>query len=48
MEQMETGSEAKARRGPKACIRRELQEVSTPATATQKLEEDAVYLLVNL
>ena len=34
MEQMETAAEAKAKRGPKATIRRELLRVHTPATAT--------------
>uniref|UniRef100_A0A061S473 Dna mismatch repair protein msh6-2 n=1 Tax=Tetraselmis sp. GSL018 TaxID=582737 RepID=A0A061S473_9CHLO len=45
MEQMETGAEAKARRGPRACIRRELQPVVTPATATDGLEDGAAHLL---
>ncbi len=34
MEQMETAQEAKAARGPKATIRRQLTRVHTPATAT--------------
>ena len=34
IEQMETAAEAKAARGPKATIRRELLRVETPATAT--------------
>lgn len=37
MEQMETAAEAKAKRGPKATIRRELTRVHTPATATGTL-----------
>lgn len=34
MEQMETAEQAKAARGPKATIRRQLTRVHTPATAT--------------
>lgn len=34
MEQMETAAEAKAKRGPKATIRRQLTRVHTPATST--------------
>ena len=34
MEQVETAQEAKAARGPKATIRRQLTRVHTPATAT--------------
>lgn len=34
LEQMETAAEAKAKRGPKACIHRELTRIHTPATAT--------------
>ena len=34
MEQMETAAQAKAARGPKAFIRRELSRIHTPATAT--------------
>ena len=34
MEQIETAKEAKAARGPKAFIRRELSRIHTPATAT--------------
>ena len=37
MEQMETAAEAKAARGPKAFIRRELSRIHTPATATGQL-----------
>ena len=37
MEQMETAAEAKAARGPKAFIRRELSRIHTPATATGHL-----------
>lgn len=37
MEQMETAAEAKAHRGPKATIRRELARIHTPATATGAL-----------
>ena len=33
MEQMETAAEAKAKRGPKATIRRQLTRVHTPATS---------------
>ena len=33
---METAAEAKARRGPKATIRRQLTRVHTPATSTGK------------
>ncbi|KAK9813990.1 hypothetical protein WJX73_008383 [Symbiochloris irregularis] len=45
MEQMETALEAKAARGPKATIRRELTRVHTPATATGAVGTDAVHLL---
>ena len=36
---METAAEAKAKRGPKATIRRQLTRVHTPATSTGKLNE---------
>ncbi|KAK9819817.1 hypothetical protein WJX72_002734 [[Myrmecia] bisecta] len=46
LEQMETAAEAKAKRGPKACIRRELMRIHTPATATGSITTpDAVHLL---
>jgi hypothetical protein len=48
MEQMETAAEAKAKRGNKACIRRELQPVVSPATATSRLEQAAIHLLVRV
>ncbi len=41
MEQMETAAEAKAARGPKATIRREMTRVHTPATATGNIGADA-------
>ncbi len=42
VEQMETAAEAKAARGPKATIRREMTRVHTPATATGNIGADAV------
>eukprot|EP00884_Botryococcus_braunii_P000476 jgi/Botrbrau1/10429/Bobra.0133s0036.1 len=45
LEQMETAAEAKAKRGPKACIRRELTRIHTPATATGLVAADAVHLM---
>eukprot|EP00951_Prasinocladus_malaysianus_P000086 scaffold616_cov52-Prasinocladus_malaysianus.AAC.1 len=44
---METGAEAKAKRGPKACIQRQMQPIITPATRTRDLEEAAVHLMVS-
>ncbi len=41
VEQMETAAEAKAARGPKATIRREMTRVHTPATATGNIGADA-------
>ncbi|CAL8460672.1 g202 [Coccomyxa elongata] len=45
MEQMETAQEAKAARGPKATIRRQLTRVHTPATATGNVSVEAVHLM---
>ena len=42
MEQMESAAEAKAARGAKATIRREITRVHTPATATGNIGADAV------
>ena len=41
MEQMETAAEAKARRGPKATIRRQLTRVHTPATSLSETPHTA-------
>ncbi|KAK9846574.1 hypothetical protein WJX81_006840 [Elliptochloris bilobata] len=45
VEQMESAAEAKAARGGKATIRRELTRVHTPAIATDNIGSDAVHLL---
>jgi len=49
MEQVETAAEAKAARGPRACIRRRLLKVESPGTRTAPLERGlgpaAVHLL---
>lgn len=45
MEQTETAAEAKAKRGPKACITRTLMRIHSPATATASVSADAVTLL---
>ena len=42
MEQMESAAEAKAARGTKATIRREMTRVHTPAVATDNIGADAV------
>ena len=42
MEQMESAAEAKAARGAKATIRREMTRVHTPAVATDNIGADAV------
>ncbi|KAL0023612.1 hypothetical protein WJX77_007042 [Trebouxia sp. C0004] len=45
VEQVETAAQAKARRGPKAKILRQLTRIHTPATATGALGVDAVHLM---
>lgn len=45
VEQIETAAQAKARRGPKAKILRQLTRIHTPATATGALGVDAVHLM---
>ncbi|KAL3140400.1 hypothetical protein ABBQ38_004660 [Trebouxia sp. C0009 RCD-2024] len=45
VEQVETAAQAKARRGPKAKIIRQLTRIHTPATATGALGTDAVHLM---
>ena len=42
MEQMESAAEAKAARGAKATIRREMTRVHTPAVATDNIGADSV------
>ena len=42
VEQMESAAEAKAARGAKATIRREMTRVHTPAVATDNIGADAV------
>lgn len=45
MEQTETAAEAKAARGNKACIRRQLTRIHTPATATGAPQQQPTHSL---